>query len=326
MLVCCLGLMLASPLSAQTLETVGSRALGMGGAFVAIADDSSATWWNPAGLAAGPFADLALGVASADNEDGLSARRERAGWFTLATPPLGLSYYRLKFTNIGQIRPIGPDSGGREDRGAAVPAWSVSASQFGVTLVQTLIDGVHVGTTLKYLRLDGASMDVVGLESDTTDTWLDRASGIDTGAGNAFDLDAGVLAVRGPLRVGAVVKNVREAGFDQVRLPRQVRVGAAVEAARIGLPVTLAIDADARAYATPLGRRRQVALGAEGWVMERRVGLRAGARFGTTGSSEQTYTAGASVAIASGLYAEAHVAAGGARGEGGWGVAARASF
>jgi hypothetical protein len=29
---------------------VGARAIGMGGAFVAIADDPSATFWNPAGL------------------------------------------------------------------------------------------------------------------------------------------------------------------------------------------------------------------------------------------------------------------------------------
>src|SRR6185437_2420887 len=29
---------------------VGARSLGMGGAFVSVADDSSATYWNPAGL------------------------------------------------------------------------------------------------------------------------------------------------------------------------------------------------------------------------------------------------------------------------------------
>ena len=28
---------------------VGARALGMGGAFVAVADDATATYWNPAG-------------------------------------------------------------------------------------------------------------------------------------------------------------------------------------------------------------------------------------------------------------------------------------
>jgi hypothetical protein len=49
--------------AAQTIETVGERALGMGGAFVAVADDSSGTWWNPAALATGPFVDLSAGWA-----------------------------------------------------------------------------------------------------------------------------------------------------------------------------------------------------------------------------------------------------------------------
>ncbi len=44
---------LARPASAQIYETVGIRAQGMAGAFVAVADDSTATWWNPAGLATG---------------------------------------------------------------------------------------------------------------------------------------------------------------------------------------------------------------------------------------------------------------------------------
>ena len=38
------------PAFSQSFDLVGTRALGMGGAFVAVADDASATWWNPAGL------------------------------------------------------------------------------------------------------------------------------------------------------------------------------------------------------------------------------------------------------------------------------------
>ena len=35
---------------AQPYESLGVRALGMGGAFVAVADDATAAYWNPAGL------------------------------------------------------------------------------------------------------------------------------------------------------------------------------------------------------------------------------------------------------------------------------------
>ena len=44
-------------LSAQTWDRVGERAQGMAGAFVAVADDATAAYWNPAGLATGSTFD-----------------------------------------------------------------------------------------------------------------------------------------------------------------------------------------------------------------------------------------------------------------------------
>jgi long-chain fatty acid transport protein len=41
----------AADASGIQMEGIGARALGMGGAFTAVADDSSAVYWNPAGLA-----------------------------------------------------------------------------------------------------------------------------------------------------------------------------------------------------------------------------------------------------------------------------------
>ena len=42
---------LAATASPQGFETLGTRAMGMGGVFVAVADDATAAYWNPAGLA-----------------------------------------------------------------------------------------------------------------------------------------------------------------------------------------------------------------------------------------------------------------------------------
>ena len=56
------------------------------------------------------------------------------------------------------------------------------------------------------------------------------------------------------------------------------------------------------------------------------MGLRAGARFNTTGAEEQAYTPRRQRGGASGMFVDGHVVFGGADDESGWGIAARASF
>ena len=48
----------ARPASAQLFEAVGIRAQGMGGAFVAVADDATAPYWNPAGMVYLPYREV----------------------------------------------------------------------------------------------------------------------------------------------------------------------------------------------------------------------------------------------------------------------------
>ena len=131
-----------SQAAAQPFEAVGERALGMGGAFVAVANDSTATWWNPAGLASGPFLDLAFGGASTSADSEYPASRTGAGWISLGTPPLGVSYYRFKITDIRAIPPTGTAEAGREDRAAGEGIRSLSISQFGATVLHTITTGV----------------------------------------------------------------------------------------------------------------------------------------------------------------------------------------
>lgn len=331
--------------SAQVVETVGSRALGMGGAFVAVATDSSATWWNPAGIAAGPFLDTAIGRATTQASEHLPARRDTSSWFALATPPFGFSYYRLRLTDA---RPAlsavegpalsaveGPDptvteSVSREDRRAGVPVRSLSASQLGVTLVQTLLPGIHAGATLKYVRgTPRASREDPLL---TADELLDRGDDLEDGESDgAFDADLGLIAVAGPVRAGLLVRNAFDSTLENVagvfRLERQYRVGGAYDAEKIGgPPLVIALDADVSRVSTASGDRRNVAVGAEQWFWERRVGVRGGARFNTVGANERAVTAGVSVVVRAGLFVDAHLVGGGSDDDRGWGVATRVSF
>ena len=302
----------AAPATAQIAESVGSRALGMGGAFVAVASDSSATWWNPAGLAAGPFLDLAIGKAVTEGGDSTTSRRDSATWFALATPPFGVAYYRLHIKDIQRFdATTGQAGANRQGRGAGVPVRSLAANQLGVTILRTLIPGVHAGTTLKYLR--GA------LEGE-------HAEG-------RFDLDVGVLAVAGPVRLGGAVRNVRAPEFGAggpgqgIQLARQVRVGAAFNPEdATGVPLTIALDADVVSYSAGTGDRRVVAVGAERWIASKRVGIRAGGRLNTVGARDRSATAGLSVSLRPGMFVDGHVVRGGSADDRGWGVAARVSF
>ena len=319
----------AWPASAQVFESVGERAMGMGGAFVAVANDGSATWWNPAAQATGPFHDEALGRAVTEVKEQVPARRDQTTWFTIDTPPLGFGYYRFRITQAAS--PTAGLAGSRQGEGAGVPYRSLSASQIGVTVGQSLLSGVHVGATLKYVR--GTLRSGVGDVSESAAGLLDRGDDLTGGdAHGQFDVDVGAIAVGGPIRVGAVVRNVRQpefgdAGETPFRLPRQVRVGGAFDAEAAGsVPLVIAVDADMKSYVTGTGERRVIAVGAEQWFGTKRVGVRAGARFNTVGQQDRAATGGISVAVRSGLYLEAHAVHGGSLDDRGWGAGARVSF
>ena len=332
-LLCLLGPRLAW---AQTIETVGERALGMGGAFVAVADDSTATWWNPAALAPGPFFDLSVGWAGTEQrQDGEPIARTRVTGLSLSTPPLGVSYYRFCITDIQPTGSIGTPVAGREDGRAGVVR-SLRLHDVGVTLLTSVFTGVHVGTTLKFLR--GRVEHTTGGAQSTPEDLLDLGDDA-TGAEsqNQFDADVGVLATTGPIRVGAVVRNLLEAEFDDgsnaglaaMRLPRQARVGVAFDGAlrrTKASPWVVSADVDVVRYTTGTGDRRVIAAGAERWLFGKRLGIRGGGRFNQVGHKERSATAGVSGAIRPGLFVEAHAVAGGSADERGWGVAGRVSF
>jgi len=304
-------------LGAQAIETVGERAMGMGGAFVAVADDSTATWWNPGALAAGPFLDVAAGWSRSEfREDGATHGRVTVTAVSLSTPPVGVSYYRFRITNIQPAGPTVTPAEGRQDRRVGV-VQSVAMHDLGVTLLTSVFTGVHVGTTLKFLR-----------------GHVEQPTGDGPGQGQ-FDADVGVLAVAGPWRLGGVIKNLRAAEFedaagrDAFRLPRQGRVGVAFDgAARRGSEAAwmVSADVDVARYAAGTGDRRVIAAGAERWWFGKRIGVRGGARFNQVGQKERSATAGVSAAIRSSLFVEAHAVGGGSDDERGFGLAARYSF
>jgi hypothetical protein len=129
--------------AAQGFELVGARPRGMGGAFVAVADDASATWWNPAGLPAtlifDAVADLGALEAVPDRriEDTSKAGQARAWQVAAAFPVAGLSFTQVHQWRLDAVPTAGP-SGSRQEGGRVPTARSLLTQHFGVSLAQSL--------------------------------------------------------------------------------------------------------------------------------------------------------------------------------------------
>jgi len=303
----------ATPVFAQPFEVVGSRALGMAGAFVAVADDASGAFWNPAGLASGQPAGATIewGRFQSGDRDAAATRGpwERSTRFTsLGTWPIGLSY-----TRVDEVSLVAPD---RVER--------FTTQHYGLSILQTLTEGFVIGSTLKYVRGRVASgvMDMA-----TAGQGLDAGRDLDGEGSGAFDLDVSAMYDARVFRIGATIKNLRAPDFEGpgglVReLERRSRIGLAI-LPRAGL--TLAIDLDLDTADVPTGPSRVLAAGVEHQFSSRIV-LRAGARRNLEGTRATVGAAGASIALRPGTWLDAHATMGRSAGERGFGIGLRAGW
>ena len=328
-----LAVSLPAPGVAQTFGALGTRAAGMGGAFVGVADDASAIYWNPAGLAAGSYFSLVVDGGDADvTPAGAAEGGDTSSFFLgLATPALGLGYYRL---HSRAVRPALTLTA----QGELPPPSLSAASELqvdtlithhgGVSLVQSLWPGVAVGATLKLVRGIAASSRIQAgtadeaLKSDAAEL-LGRAT-------NQFDLDVGIMAAGGPLKVGLTVRNVREPAFETVGdgrelvLERQARAG-------LSYAVTpdwvAAADFDLLKVRDPFGERRDIAVGVEGRPIPRLL-VRSGVAINTADQGDgadgrRAFSVGGSFAARAAVYIDGHFTTGNDRAGHQWSVAAR---
>jgi len=274
----------------------------MGGAFTAVADDATASWWNPAGVAAGAFLNLIIEYGEATDSP---ASPPGHGGFSIAFPALGIGYYRM---TVSDIRPPATSTAGgaagRQDTGTP-SVRSLELSQLGATVGQSLGNHIVVASTLKWLRAEDDSQ----------------------GA-----LDIGAMTIYGIVRAGVMVRNVTESTFgadaDAITLKRQVRGGFAVSSATSTAfgGATIAVDADFLAVPTALGDERRIAVGTELWAKSRWLGGRAGFSTSTLGESRTAVSGGVSVAIRHGMFAEAQLTGGSDAVRKGWSTALRLTF
>lgn len=310
---------------------VGTRAAGMGGAFVGVADDATAVFWNPAGLATGALAsvvfDYGIEDTFSDVEPLRSGLRQTAGIIALSLPPLGLSYYRLgEYAATPQGGAV-TNSVSREEVRRTVQA--VVTTTVGATVLQSLTDYLVVGATLKLVR-GGAASGSAG-QTDSRGA-LKKAGQIPRREETTGDVDVGVMLASGHVRAGVTARNLTTPSFElddsgrRVQIDRHVRVGAGWGSGWPGTSrVIVGVDADATRRRAVDGDRRDVAVGAEAWWARQRLGIRGGVRSSTLGERRSSASSGLSVGIANGIFVEAQAAIGAAD-QRSWSVGARIMF
>jgi hypothetical protein len=291
-------LILLTPLVADaqvvTFEAVGERALGMAGAFVGVADDATAVVWNPAGLVAGGPAGMTIGwnqlqVGKSTGPIQAGARRQRASLTSLGTWPIGVSYGTV---DVAEVSKSGEELG------------VFRLSQAGLTVLQTVMPGLVVGSTMRLMR-GGQTSGLVG--GPTLGDALSSTRDLTMSRRTVFDLDVAAMASSPKLRIGVILKNLRSPDFDRNAqtpspLPRQGRVGLAL------LPtdgVTLAIDVDLNTVDLTGGLRQECAIGGE-TALGSRLSVRSGLRWSLKGARELTGTVGASLKIRRSLWLDGH--------------------
>jgi hypothetical protein len=272
---------------------IGARAGGMGGAFVAVADDATGVYWNPAGLATGATFDLQVAKG-----------RESGLFIGAALPVLGMAYYRAHTVVAGLDRENGGSGG--------VPPGRLETSNYGVTVVQTIVNGLVIGTTTRLVR--------GGFESQPTRTTI--------------DLDFGAMATAGPIRFGVTGRNLRQPAFEdaggELRQLRHFRAGVAIAPRSLpsGVhgPFTVAFDADLTTLGEWPEAGRGASAGGEYWLGGGRLGLRAGLAWNTRRAGQALASFGFTAGLPRSIFVEGRMTEAPENGERDWTVGVRTTF
>lgn len=226
---------------------LGARAASMGGAFTGVADDSTAFYWNPAGIAFGGFLSAGVYYGREESDRNATLFEDRAGGLSLDYTFMGVAFTQFR-------QSIGTGSSQRE----------LDTFDVAVSVLQSLpIDNLVVAGNVHYLN----GTTVVGD--------LDRDS-------SSWDVDLGVMYEPTlDVRFGVMLSHLREARFvlpdgdETVPIPRHARAGISF---RLPRSILVAFDADLDEQGNDMDSWRELSLGIEKALFDRRAFVRAGMR------------------------------------------------
>jgi opacity protein-like surface antigen len=222
--------------------SVGPKALGMGSAFVASADDATALYWNPSGISRVMKSQFAAShttwlVGTNFNWAGLSINLDN-------TNSIGLSFTQLDFGEDIVTTVLSPEGTGER--------WNAQDIAIGLSYARNLTDRFSIGGTVKYIGQqiyhESASAFAVDIGLLYITEFNDLKIGMSiSNFGTDMKMDGRDLVKRIDLDPGSTGNNeniVAVLKTDEWPLPLFFRVGVAMDVVKTNdIVVTLAADA-----------------------------------------------------------------------------------
>lgn len=248
--------------SAQFLKFgLGGRAIGMGGAFAGLADDVSAVYWNPAGLAGIDRTELGFMHQSIFQDISYE-------YFAYAQPlgGRGVLGWGMAYLHMDKLT-------GRDESGEFTSDFGSSDIAVALSYGRRAGENACFGMTVKFIN-----------------------ENIDNEDANAFAVDLGWLyrIPVGKIYLGGVIQNLgQDIKFvsESYGLPRLFKLGAAYKDSLAGSPLNVAMD-----LLLPSDNNRSVRLGTE-YVYRNVIAARIGYNGGSESNSDSKVSLGLGVII-----------------------------
>jgi len=202
---------------------VGARAIGMGGAYVSLANDASAMFWNPAGIAL-----ISGGEAFFNHSQWIADMSFDYAGIVVSIPSLGSFGFNATFLSMGEMERTTeyyPEGTGQK--------FDAGSYALGLSFARSLTDRFSIGFNAKYINEFILNSSASGFALDLGTMFVTPLNNLRIGAsitnfGTKMQMDGRDILVQhdvDPLHAGNNEKINANLKTDQFDLPLHLRVG-----------------------------------------------------------------------------------------------------
>jgi len=277
---------------------IGARANAMGGAFTSVANDASALYWNPAGVASLNDFEAMFTYTSLYKDLDINVNYVAVVLPMGETGNFGVSVTALDFGEMNVTTELYPEGTGEK--------FSASSYAFGLSYARNITDDFSAGITVKYILEDIFNSSASGVAFDIGTIFRTPFLGINfssiiTNYGSKMQITGEDLLIRydaDPNRQGNNQTTDAYYKTDKFELPLRLQIGLSKDFQFLNEQrLTIAVDA-----AHPNDNSEYLNIGGELSFLNNLVSLRGGYKGLLLDDNQEGLTLGAGLHYALGVF------------------------